>query len=124
MKVLLFTFILCLILLPAAVFSDTITIVADDWCPYNCEPGSDSPGYVVEVAREVFSMAGYSLEYKYVPWARAVREVDKGTYNGAIGASTGDLPTGIFPEEELGFYYKDFIIRKGDVWRFTTVSMR
>jgi len=110
------------LILPSTALSETITIVADDWCPYNCEPGSDSPGYIVEVAREIFTSAGYRLEYKYVPWARALKEVKKGTYDGAIAATPKELPNAVFPDEKLGYYANDLIIRNGDKWQFNTID--
>jgi polar amino acid transport system substrate-binding protein len=121
-KRIMLVFILFSLVLPSAALSETITIVADDWCPYNCEPGSDSPGYVVEVAREIFKNAGYRLEYKYVPWARALKEVTSGNYDGAIAATTKELPNGVFPEETLGYYANDLIIRNGDTWRFKNID--
>lgn len=47
--------------------AETITIVADPWCPYNCEPGSDEPGFMVEIARRVFAEAGIEVRYETVP---------------------------------------------------------
>jgi polar amino acid transport system substrate-binding protein len=107
---------------PAVAISETITIVADDWCPYNCEPNSALPGYVVEIVGEIFGKAGYNLEYRSVPWARALKEVLAGTYEGAIAATSKELPDGIFPQEELGYYSNYFIIRKGDAWRFISME--
>jgi polar amino acid transport system substrate-binding protein len=48
--------------------ADTITLHADEWCPYNCAPGSGMPGYAVEVAREVFEQAGHRLDYGLLSW--------------------------------------------------------
>ncbi len=115
-------FVLFLLILPAAVHSETITLVADDWCPYNCEPDSDSPGYIVEVAREIFIKAGYGFEYKNISWARALEEVRKGTYHGAIATAPKEMPDGVFSEEELGFYSNIFIVRKSDSWRFKNID--
>jgi polar amino acid transport system substrate-binding protein len=96
-----------------------ITIVADDWCPYNCAPDSEYPGYAIEAATEIFKKAGYQLKYEYVPWPRAIQGVLDGTYAGAVGAAKGDIPDAIFPEEELGYYGNYLFIRKGDPWRYT-----
>ena len=42
----------------------TVVLVADEWCPYNCAPNSDKPGYVVEIAELVFAEAGHTVIYK------------------------------------------------------------
>jgi polar amino acid transport system substrate-binding protein len=108
---------------PVSTAADhVIRIVADDWCPYNCVPDSAYPGYAIEAAVEIFKKAGYQIKYEYVPWARAVDGVLDGTYEGAIGASKGDIPGAIFPEKELGYYGNYLFVRKGDTWRYTGVD--
>jgi polar amino acid transport system substrate-binding protein len=52
--------------------AETISAVADEWCPYNCAPGSATPGYVIEMMQEIFHEAGHKLDYRTVPWNRAV----------------------------------------------------
>lgn len=47
-----------------AVQADVVTLRADQWCPYNCVPGSDRPGYMIEIAREVFGRAGHQIDYQ------------------------------------------------------------
>lgn len=114
--------VLFLLSLPSLVLSETIILVADDWCPYNCEPNSDSPGYIVEVAREIFMSSGYCLEYKHVPWVHALKEVMSGKYDGAIAATPKEMPGGVFPDEELGYVNNVLIICRGDPWRFQNID--
>jgi len=106
----------------SSLYADTITLVADDWCPINCTPNSSAPGYVVEIARQVFEAAGHTVEYQYLSWNRALAEVSSGEYVGAIAATPKELPKGIFPDEALGSYGNDFIVKKGSKWRFTSMS--
>ena len=105
-----------------SVHADTITLVADDWCPINCEPSSDSPGYVVELAIKIFGDAGHQVEYQYLSWNRALAQVKAGKFNGAIAATPKELPEGIFPQEELGYYGNYFIKNKGSEWSFTSME--
>ena len=91
----------CLLLVVSSfspISADTIIIGADEWCPINCEPGSERPGFLVETARAVFEKAGHNLEYVKMPWSRTLDEVRKGRINGAIGAYFQDAPDFIFPE--------------------------
>lgn len=62
-----------------------LDIVADDWCPFNCQPGSAMPGYVVEVLQAVFVEQG--IHYRVLPWKRAVLQTQKGISAAAIGAT-------------------------------------
>ncbi len=103
-------------------FADTITLVADDWCPYNCVPGSKRPGYVVEVAREIFKKSGHKVIYKYKPWERALLDVSEGKDNGAIAANLESMPLGVFNKEPIGMYAMAYFVVKGNSWSYQNVS--
>lgn len=68
-----------------AARADTIVLVADAWCPYNCSPDSDHPGFMVEIAQRVFAEAGHQVVYLVEPWKRALLSVQLGHYQGIIG---------------------------------------
>lgn len=112
-----------LISLVTVTFShaDTIIIVSDDWCPFNCEPGSEHPGYMVEIARLIFNKSGHTIEYINAPWNRAVDETRKGKYNAVIGAFKGDAPDFVFPENEQGIVGNSFFTKKESVWKYEGV---
>lgn len=103
--------------LPTA-YADTITLRADNWCPYNCEPNSDQPGYMVEIAKEVFAKAGHQIDYQLLNWARALEEVRAGKFNGVVGCSKGDAGDFIFTENELGLSLNGFAVRVADSWDY------
>jgi len=100
------------------LWADDIVIAADPWCPYICEPESDTPGFMVEIAEQIFQKAGHKLIYKAEPWARALRNSRIGKINGAIGAYKSDAPDHIFAEEELGVSTTPFFIKKGTAWKY------
>lgn len=100
----------------------TITLVSDEWCPYNCTPGSDKPGFMIEVATKVFADAGHTVEYSIVPWSRAVEETRKGKYDGAVGATQGDTEGFVFPDNDLGLSANVFIAKKGSAWKFADMG--
>ncbi len=104
------------------VCAATITLVADDWCPYNCVPRSEKPGYVVEIAREIFEQYGHTVVYEYRPWKRALADAMDGIVDGAIGANLGNMPKGIFHHEPLGFYVMMYFVLKDSPWNYDSVS--
>lgn len=112
--------LICAALLTAAVpsFGKTITIVADPWPPYNGEANSSEPGYGIEIAKKVYALAGYRVEYINIPWSRAILKTREGVYNAIIGANIEDAPDFIFPEEEFGVSKRNLWARKGASWRF------
>ena len=73
---------------------DTITLRADIWDPYNGDPASDQPGFVIEVAKAVFEKAGYTVDYQVEGWSwdRSVEEAKKGNIDGIVGAAKSEAP--------------------------------
>lgn len=112
--------LICLLILTIAssAVAETITIVADQWPPFNAEPNSEAEGYMVDIARAVFEARGMTVEYKNVPWKRAIAGTQEGTYTGAIGASKTDAEGFVFPDEELARNTLAFYVKKGNPWRF------
>jgi polar amino acid transport system substrate-binding protein len=91
-------FILMVSFLPALLFSSIahsqeLTVQADRWCPYNCEPGSPAPGYVVEVLQAIFEGSGTKIRYQIVPWDRALMQTRDGNSDAAIGATQNEVNT-------------------------------
>ena len=81
--------------------SRTIVLAADAWCPVNCGPGDARPGFMVDLARAIFTNAGYGVEYRLMPWSRALREARSGAVDGVLGAFASDAPDFVFPEAPL-----------------------
>ncbi len=98
--------------------ADMIALRADEWCPYNCAPDGDRPGYAVEVAREAFAAAGHAVYYGILGWARSVDDARAGRYAGVIGAIADDAPGFVFPEEPIGAAAEGYAVRKGTAFRY------
>lgn len=112
---------LCLLLLCAApAAAETITIVGDPWCPYNCEPDSDRPGFGIEIAKEVFTSQWLEVRYQTLSWEEALEGTRKGAYTAVIGASREDAPDFVFPEREVGSSSDIFVTRAGDPWKYAS----
>jgi polar amino acid transport system substrate-binding protein len=118
-----FALILSVILLTAVTSSaDTISIVADEWCPYNCAPESDKPGYMIEIAVTVFQKSGHTVDYKTINWSRAIDKTRKGKYTAIVGAAKGDAPDFIFPDQEQGVTRSTFFVIKGTSWKYSGID--
>jgi polar amino acid transport system substrate-binding protein len=102
--------------------TETITIVADVWCPYNCSPESYNPGFMIEIAREVFKEKEIEIAYSNIPWARAIEEARKGNYTAIVGATKGDAPDFIFPDIAQGISKNGFYVRAGETWKYNGLN--
>jgi polar amino acid transport system substrate-binding protein len=67
-----------------------VTLRADTWCPYNCKPGSNKPGLMIEVAFKAFGKD--NVDYQLMPWKRAILEARSGNVDGIVGAAQSDAP--------------------------------
>ena len=102
--------------------ADVLTIRADEWFPYNGLPESALPGYGIEIAREIFEETGYTIDYRTINWARAVKMTLAGQFNCVIGATSGDIPQAIFPEEAIGISHNAFFVKKGSKWKYEGID--
>ncbi len=102
--------------------ADVIVLAADRWCPYNCGPEDDKPGFMVEVAQRIFAQAGHTVVYEVVPWRRALKYVHEGTYQGAIAATSNNTknlqPGLVFPKNEQARMHNVFFTRTSSTWRY------
>lgn len=96
----------------------TIVLAADTWCPVNCNAGDELPGYAVDVARAAFALAGWTLEYRVLPWERALDSGRAGRIDGIIGTTTANSPDFVFPQEIIGRNTNVFFVRADSTWRY------
>jgi polar amino acid transport system substrate-binding protein len=97
-----------------AAHADTISIRGDAWCPYNCEPGDAKPGYMIEVAKEIFEKAGHKVDYQTLTWARTLEQVKVGEFTAAVGAAKEDAPDLVYGKYPLGQSSNSFGVRADD----------
>lgn len=107
---------------PESKQQETITIVADTWCPFNCTPTSPHPGFMIDLVTAAFAKHNIKVEYSIVPWTRAIEETRKGLHTAIIGAAVDDAPDFIFPNVAEGFVKNHFFVKKGNPWRYTTID--
>jgi len=100
----------------------TLSVVADSWCPYNCDPTSKYAGYIVEILHAVFEPAGYQIKYNKTPWTRAIQGTRNGKYDIIIGAYRSDAPDFIFPKNPVGASQNVMARRKNDPWTYRGVG--
>jgi len=112
-----------LILSPfSASEAEEITLVADQWPPFNCDAAEEEQGYMIDIAREIFSKHGITVIYKNISWNRAVSETKKGDFNGIVGASKTDAEGFIFPDEEMARNTMAFYVNNKSDWTYKDLS--
>ena len=97
---------------------ETLTIVADEWCPYNCGEKDAKPGYMVEIVRAAFKKANIDVVYKVIPWADAIKRTRAGEFDALFGCAHGDAPDFVFPDILQGISLSQFWVRKDSKWTY------
>ena len=111
-------FALVLTLLSSLAHTDTITLVADRWYPYNGTPQSPKPGYMIEIAKFVFGQAGHTIQYQLMSWDRALRLTREGKKNCVVGSYKSEAPDFVFPNSHQGVDQNIIIKRSDDEWLY------
>lgn len=114
--------ILSLLFTFPAIAAETITIVADRWCPFNCGPKDERPGFMIEIAKQAFARHGIEVEYSTLPWSRAIEETRQGKHTAIVGSSHNDAPDFVFPQISQGKVNNKFYVKKGDGWWFKNIK--
>jgi polar amino acid transport system substrate-binding protein len=89
-----------------------VTLRADAWCPYNCEPGS-RPGYLVEIAKAALEPSGNTVTYSMMPWTDVLAAVQDGKVSAALGAVKTEAPELVYPKSSLGLSRATLVVRRG-----------
>lgn len=105
-----------------AAHADTISIRGDSWCPYNCDPKDAKPGYMIEIAKEVFGKAGHTVDYQTLTWSRALEKVKAGEFTAAVGAAKDDAPELVYGTAPLGKQANTFAIRADDSFTYNGLA--
>lgn len=108
--------------LSPVVMAETISLRADLWCPYTCDPNSDRPGFMIEIAREIFEPAGMKIDYQNLNWARAITEAREGKVSGIVGAAHADAPDFIFPKMYSALNSNFIWAHKKSIFNYKNVS--
>lgn len=102
--------------------TSVLVAVADEWCPYTCAEDAPQQGYLVDLMRAVFEPLGYRVDYRVMPWPRALRETQLGRANVALGATPGNARDLVRPELPAGRDESTFAVRHDSPWRYTGIS--
>ncbi|WP_229591086.1 substrate-binding periplasmic protein [Pseudodesulfovibrio sediminis] len=96
----------------------TLVVVSDQWMPYYGENGTRDEGYAVDVLRAIFEPKGWTVEYKELPWQRALDDMRNGHADITISKSKEETPDFIFSTQTLGKNAMCFYTNRPD-WKFT-----
>ena len=111
-------FFLLWLLVSGFTHGETVTIKADYWYPYNGEPNSPQPGYMIELAQLILEPLGFTVEYRQLNWQRALSSTLIGTTDCVVGATKKEAPNLVFAQLPWGVSETQVYVRHTDPWRY------
>ncbi|WP_374358009.1 substrate-binding periplasmic protein [Chitinimonas sp.] len=112
---------LFVVLLSSTAKAEVWSVRADTWCPYNCEPGSANPGYMIEILDQAAKATGNKVDYKLMPWARALEEVRADKITAVVGLTDGDRD-GLLVSDKMGLDATCFFVNEGDSFKYHALA--
>lgn len=115
------TFILLIVstLLSFYACAATITAAQDPWAPF-VQKDSANPGVSVEIITEAFKSQGHTVDFKIMPWTRALNEVKSGKVDVLVATwFTNERTTYLKYSDPYLENSLKFIMRKGDGFEYS-----
>lgn len=108
-------------LFSTSVFSDTIRIATDEWCPYDCiaSQNQGKVGYLGDLLVETLESRGHKVEFVEVSYSRGLQLVREGKLDGTMACFREEAPDFVFPDFALGRSNSTFFSNKDSNWRYT-----
>lgn len=100
----------------------TVKLRADQWMPFNGTPDAEKPGYVVEIARTIFTAHGIKVDYQTMPWEDTLKAVRAGTIDGAIGANATEAAELVTGKEPMGIPKIGLFALKDSSWKYENLQ--
>lgn len=99
----------------------TIVLEGDVWAPYVMDPADGPPGFMVDLAEEALTRAGYRVEFKVTPWTRSLADLQSGEATAVVGIyfSQAAQKDFVVPSEELGVSVNQLFVTAGSPWKYS-----
>ena len=105
------------------IYADKITLVADEWCPYNCKPENKNQGFLIDIATTIFEKEGHTIVYApNIDWEDAIKRTRLGEFSAIIGTDKEEAPDFIFPENSQAQSANAFFVKKESKWQYTDID--
>lgn len=83
--------ILLILLFCQTALASSLNLAATQWCPYTCSKLEDK-GIVSKKVKTILRKNGYILNTKFLPWKRALEEVNSNKLDGVLTGVPSEAP--------------------------------
>lgn len=114
---------LFILIFPAGILAEEITIVFEEWPPYQFTQDKEIVGMDTEVVKEAFRRMGTNIKFRSLPWARALEEVKNGDAHAIFSIAYPDQHQFLhFPKTPISAQRSVFFVRKDSDMKISDIS--
>ncbi len=106
----------------STVNGSELKLASDPWCPYTCEPNSNQPGFMVELAEHILEKYGIKINYQVKPWKRVLIKARSGVIDGAITVDQSDSKGLILNTIPFTSTIQTIVTRKNDAFQWNGIQ--
>ncbi|CAM4468954.1 substrate-binding periplasmic protein [Shewanella livingstonensis] len=98
-----------------------VLIASDIWCPYICE---NKTGYVVDLTRRAFEIQGQDVEFRTIPYKRALIELQRNNIDAVLALTSSVIANNqlLSTDVVMGYNSNDFYTLVGSTESFEQIS--
>jgi polar amino acid transport system substrate-binding protein len=98
-----------------------VRIASDIWCPYICE---NQTGYLVELTRRAFEVQGQAVEFRTIPFKRALIELQRNNIDAVLALTSSAIADNqlLSADVILGYNSNDFYTLVGSNESFEQIT--
>lgn len=97
-------------------------VAADNWMPYNGDPGEARPGYVVEVLKAIYEPVGIKVDYQTMSYTEALTAVREKRLDAVIGPDEVEGEGMVLPKEPFCLPKIALIVPAKSTWTYESIS--
>lgn len=112
----------CVAFVCKGLSADVLRVRADAWMPFNGGPEDVAPGYVIEIARTIFTGRGMKIDYQTLGWEEALRQVRAGQIEAVVGANRTEAKGLVLPREPIGIPQMGLFVLRENPWEYRSLE--
>ena len=98
---------------------ETLYLASTDWCPYACQNNGRKKGIAFDYVQYLLAQYGRKIQIVFLPWSRAIQEVNNGNSDGLLTAVPSESPELLFTHQPLMTYQMCFYGLPSALWQYT-----
>ncbi len=103
------------------VYSETINVAWDPWCPWMCE-STEMPGFSSELVEDVFKYSDILVQFQKYSWPVAILEAREGRVSALLAPAKKEASDFVFSKSFVAFQQMCFYVNNNFNWSYKNIN--